>query len=566
MKKSIVKQIMVFTIGMLIACAIGIGAAGYFVFRSTAIKDNAERAQNIAQAAAAVIDGDAFEKSLETGEKDAAYHSAKAGLDHIKKETKVLYLYALDAHIDEEITYYAEGFAGEADEDPAFDLGETEDAAHFDEKMHETVETGNATTSKVYKSGEFGRMVTGFAPIRSSDGRIVGVIGADISLEEISKTVNRFGLSIVGIIVFCGILFGTIIIRLMQRILGKPIVKLTQMSDQLAEGNVDVEIERDREDEIGDLFDAFKRMTDNTKEQVRMMEALAAGNLDIHPSIRSDKDTMNIAINQTVDQLNDLFRDVIRGAEQVSAAAEQISATAQSLASSTNEQAATVEQFRDVVGQVHKKGEESTEQAIEAQESARKTNRVIVHSGDKMEELTMAMSEIDQSSQEISRIIKTIDDIAFQTNILALNAAVEAARAGQHGKGFAVVADEVRNLAAKSAEAAKETSQLIASSMEKVSGGNELTEVTRDGLGEVKTIVTETTQSMDRIKEAAIEQKRALQEINQAVEQITITVQSNSANAQESAATAEELAAQASALKDIVNHFQLKKEGHELSA
>ena len=237
-------------------------------------------------------------------------------------------------------------------------------------------------------------------------------------------------------------------------------------------------------------------------------------------------------------------------------ASAQIADGAQTLAQGATDQAATVEELSAAISEIAEKTEENAKLAEQAAQLANTIMQNAEKGSHQMEEMTSAVSDINRASQQIGKVIKVIDDIAFQTNILALNAAVEAARAGQHGKGFAVVAEEVRNLAAKSAEAAKDTSELIANSIEKAEQGERIAQETAVSLGEIVNGIDQSNKLITDIAQASKSQSVGLSQINNGIEQVTQVVQQNSATAQESAAAAHELKDQSDALEQLIERFQ----------
>ena len=316
-------------------------------------------------------------------------------------------------------------------------------------------------------------------------------------------------------------------------------------------------------DEVGVLARALEQAYAQLKGYIGeigdRMQGLAEGDLVTESAYEFKGDFVLIkdSINDIIKKLNDTMGEIDNTSSQVAMGAKQIADGAQALAQGSTEQAATVQELSDSTSDIADKTKENAEKAARAAALAGTIKDNAEKGSRQMGEMMSAVNEITQASQDISRVIKVIDDIAFQTNILALNAAVEAARAGQHGKGFAVVAEEVRNLAAKSAEAAKDTGTLIANSIEKAELGARIANETAESLTEIVSGISESNQIISDIAKSSEEQSISLQQINEGVSQVTQVVQQNSATAEESAASAEEMSGQSSILERLISQFKL---------
>lgn len=268
------------------------------------------------------------------------------------------------------------------------------------------------------------------------------------------------------------------------------------------------------------------------------------------------------AMQNTTSALNDTLSIINTAAEQVSTGAAQVSSGAQALASGSTEQASSVEELTVSIGKIAEQATENSENVKTATQYVEEAVAGVGTGNEHMEQLTEAMAEIGSASDQITNITKVIEDIAFQTNILALNAAIEAARAGNAGKGFAVVADEVRNLAAKSAEAAKQTAELIQASVVTVNKGTQTTAQTAQILHEVGEKAKMVNDSIIKIEQASAEQAGAIEQIKEGLAQVSSVVQTNAATAEENSATSEEMSAQAATLQEEVGKFKLS-DGYE---
>ncbi len=386
-------------------------------------------------------------------------------------------------------------------------------------------------------------------------------------VDESQNSLNRsIGTTeVVSIVTVLIILLVNILLVLLvvKRIL-MPIEEITQSSRQLSEGKLGFQIEVKSQDELGQLADSLNTSVKNLKLYItditEVLNGIAEGDLGKESKITYVGDFVQIqsAITTISSQLNQTLSQIHSSANQVDSGANQVAIGAQSLAQGATEQASEVDNLLNMVEQVTEQINNNAEMAASTTREADSVGGSITVCNEQMQEMAEAMNQISGCSSEISKIIKTIEDIAFQTNILALNAAVEAARAGSAGKGFAVVADEVRNLAAKSADAAKDTTQLIEKTLQVVENGSLLTGKTQESLNTVVAGAENITADIKKISDASAEQELAIGKIRDGIAQISTVVQSNSATSEESAAASEELASQAQLLKRLIGSFQLK--------
>lgn len=370
--------------------------------------------------------------------------------------------------------------------------------------------------------------ISEFAKIRENVGNTVDeLIKYNENFAENVNNENKASFQsqskiMIGVIA-AGVILAIILGLTIANLISKPVNEIVKAANKIADGDLDVSINVKSKDEIGILAAAFVKMSEN---------------------------------------INDVMTNISCAAEQVAAASKQVSDSSMELSQGATEQASSIEELTASIEEIAAQTKMNAESANKANELSDSAKADATHGDGQMQEMLKAMDDINESSSNISKIIKVIDEIAFQTNILALNAAVEAARAGQHGKGFAVVAEEVRNLAARSANAAKETTAMIEGSIKKVEGGTRIAKETAEALNRIVQGVTKVANLVSDIAVASNEQASGISQINQGVMQVSQVVQANSATSEESAAASEELSSQAELLKQMVNKFKLKNSEH----
>ena len=347
----------------------------------------------------------------------------------------------------------------------------------------------------------------------------------------------------------------------------KPLKKISEAGKEVAGGNFDVEIHYPQQDEIGELSRSISEVIGRSKKIVfdlrDRLDAMAGGNFT--ENLESEEYVGDYApllesLKHIQEDMNKTLQEVHASSVQVLSSAEQVNTGAQSLSQGATEQASSIEELSANMQDISHSIQASTKTAGEAYKLQGEAGVAVLQSNEKMEEMRKAMDDITAKSNEISKIIKTIDDIAFQTNILSLNAAIEAARAGAAGKGFAVVADEVGNLAQKSAKAAQNTGLLIEETIEAVEKGAKITEETAESLNSVSKSTEEVNTLIEKISSASSKDLEGITSLNQGLQQISSVVQANSATAEQSAASSEELTGQANKMNELVERFQLKEE------
>lgn len=385
------------------------------------------------------------------------------------------------------------------------------------------------------------------------------------SADDLYASAKKFvtiSLVLIGIL---SLLFALYIVQSISR----PVKELDTVADKIANGDLNQSITYRSKDELGYLAVNFNKTVERLRDYVKyideisdVLRQIANGNLMFQltydyagefSKIKQALEDISSSLNSTMGQIN-------QAADQVAAGSDQVSSGAQALSQGATEQASSVEELAATINEISSQVKTNAANAQQGKEMAEAAGSKIEEGNLQMNEMTKAMADISEKSGQIGKIIKAIEDIAFQTNILALNAAVEAARAGEAGKGFAVVADEVRNLASKSAEASKSTAALIEGSIQAVERGTRLADETAYTLIEVVEHANNVVGVIEDIARASNEQASSIAQVTQGIEQISSVVQTNSATAEESAAASEELSGQAQVLKNLIGQFKLKQE------
>lgn len=367
-------------------------------------------------------------------------------------------------------------------------------------------------------------------------------------------------------VVFMAAIF-VILLFYLHRSVIRPINDLEEVTRHIADGDLDVTIQCRTKNEFNSVNISLEKMVTRLKlyiayinEVSTVLIQMADGNFvfDLCQDYSGEFRIVKEGLLKTRDNITNTLHAIADSAKQVNLGAEQVSSGSQVLSQGATEQASSVEELSATAQDILKKVKENAANTQTANSEANATGASLQESSQKMHELVSAMEKIKQTSNQIEGIIKTIDDIAFQTNILALNAAVEAARAGTMGKGFAVVADEVRSLAEKSAQASQMTQQMIQNSIEAVEDGSTLAAETARALEDAANNATIVVQALTGIAQASSEQEQAVSQVSQGLDQVSKVVQVNAATAQESAAASQELSGQAALLKNLIQKFNIR--------
>lgn len=409
-----------------------------------------------------------------------------------------------------------------------------------------------------------------YVPTKGADGQVNGLVFAGISMAQ-SRHETLSAIFWSGIVSAITIFICVLVLAayLKKRVSG-PLGEITQVALRLEEGDLglssgeEVSVNVCSNDEIGMLGEIFKdtmhRLRGYIGEIGEVLGSIADGNLT--GTAKQDYKGDFLSIKQSLESiqkgLNNTMGQIATSAEQVSSRSEQVSGSAQALAQGATEQASSVQEISATIANLSENARQTADNAVEAGKLVNQAGAQLGVSMDYTKDLNVAMENMSNSSKEISAIIASIENIAFQINILALNAAVEAARAGEAGKGFAVVADEVGSLAAKSDEAAKATKELIESSITAVTEGARAVKRVTEALEETNRIAGGVTSRMTVVVDAVEDQTTAITQITSGMEQISAVVQNNSATSEECAAASQELSAQAGLLEGLMRSFRLK--------
>ena len=564
MKKtlSIKTKISLYVILISMISSVIIGGFSFLSYKSSLVKFMGIRAQNVAEAVSANIDGDKISQYDETGITDDYYQKLLVYLDKVKINTEISYLYVMTSSTNQ-YKYIAEA---QSDDDPS-QLGDTDSADQYGPEPMEVLSSGEAAFTGIQSSSEYEDMLSGFAPIYDSSGDVVAVIGVDLSAELISKTMLTYLPTILAVSLVPCVLSFLLILSVMNRLIVKPVETLECAAKDMANSKINIQVPPEylnKDDEIGMLFKAVASVAQNINLVIKdisyVLSEISSKNLTVEPGweYAGDFKPIRTSVDGILDAYNRLLHDCESVSKQFSSSTRQVSEMSSVIAQDSIKQSREIEELSASIQHLSDDANKNAQNVNIAREYVSGMEKDVKFSNSQMHMMLSAIDEISSTSSKISKIIDVIDGITFQTNLLALNASVEAARAGAAGKGFAVVAEEVRNLASKTSEAASQTLALINASIISVEKGNNLAKQAAKALDDVseKTVLVNTT--IDEIAKVSSGQAAAISEVFTGMSKISWAVQNNSLRFQESAESSEELTGQAERLYSKLSEFKLK--------
>ncbi|MBF0397644.1 MAG: hypothetical protein HQK78_12770 [Desulfobacterales bacterium] len=397
--------------------------------------------------------------------------------------------------------------------------------------------------------------VSMYVPILDAENNIFAAmcVFKDISSEisELKKNKIYSGLIIMATM-FIGLVLGFFFIRWIVGL----IYEIVNFTEKFKLGDISIKLPF-RHDEIGKINSALNNIVEVISKKTEIAKKIAIGELDVQVEVLSDKDALGNALKTMIEKLKGTITDVKGAAENVASGSGQLSSTSQSISQGIAEQASSLEEISASMNEIAAQTKQNAENAAKANKVAIEATSHAQKGNEQMTIMVTSMNEINESTKQVSKVIKAIDDIAFQTNLLALNAAIEAARAGKHGKGFAVVAQEVRNLATRSAQSAKESTELIEGASQKVIKGSEIANKTSEALRDIVTSIEKVTNLVADISVSSQEQAQGVEQVSKGINQIEQVTQQNTASVEEVASSAEELSSQAVQLSSAIDFFQI---------